>query len=161
MKLPSMPVSGAPLVTPGFPDHPSGHGCVSGAIVRTLRSFFGTNKVAFTAVSNKCLPTPCPTRSFAPASGGSMRVRIAPERLSFSGTLRMNRRFTPCNGLRIAMRAISRYAATPTEAMPFPLGHPDAIVRDEDEDRRLEAHLFSGTLARVLARAKEGVRHAR
>lgn len=57
--------------------------------------------------------------------------------------------------------SLSRYAATPTEAMPFPLGHSDAIVRDEDEDRRLEAHLFSGTLARVLARAKEGVRHAR
>jgi hypothetical protein len=62
---PSVPVSGAPLVTPGFPDHPSGHTCVSGAIVRALRSFFGTNKVPFTVVSNKCLPAPCPTRSFA------------------------------------------------------------------------------------------------
>ena len=62
---PSVPVSGTPLVTPGFPDHPSGHGCVSGAIVRALRSFFGTNKVPFTVVSNKCLPAPCPTRSFA------------------------------------------------------------------------------------------------
>jgi hypothetical protein len=62
---PSVPVSGAPLVTPGFPDHPSGHSCVSGAIVRALRSFFGTNTVPFTVVSNKCLPAPCPTRSFA------------------------------------------------------------------------------------------------
>ena len=28
---PTVPVSGAPLVTPGFPDHPSGHTCVSAA----------------------------------------------------------------------------------------------------------------------------------
>ena len=62
---PSVPVSGAPLVTPGFPDHPSGHACVSGAIVRTLRSFFGTNRVAFTVTSNKCSPAPCPPRDFA------------------------------------------------------------------------------------------------
>jgi hypothetical protein len=61
---PTVPVSGAPLVTPGFPDHPSGHGCISGAIVGTLRAYFGTDKVPFTAVSNKCSPAPCPNRSF-------------------------------------------------------------------------------------------------
>ena len=61
---PTVPVSGAPLVTPGFPDHPSGHGCISGAILRTLRNYFGTDRVAFTVVSNKCLPAPCPNRSF-------------------------------------------------------------------------------------------------
>jgi hypothetical protein len=61
---PTVPVSGAPLVTPGFPDHPSGHTCVSGAIVRTLRTYFGTDKLAITAVSNKCSPAPCPNRSF-------------------------------------------------------------------------------------------------
>jgi hypothetical protein len=61
---PSVPVSGAPLVTPGFPDHPSGHTCISGAIVQALQAFFGADKVAFTATSNKCLPAPCPTRSF-------------------------------------------------------------------------------------------------
>jgi len=61
---PSVPVSGPPLVTPGFPDHPSGHTCVSGATVHTLRAFFGTDKVPFTAVSNKCSPAPCPLRSF-------------------------------------------------------------------------------------------------
>ncbi len=61
---PTVPVSGAPLVTPGFPDHPSGHGCISGAIVRALRTFFGTDEVPFTAVSNKCSPAPCPNRSF-------------------------------------------------------------------------------------------------
>ncbi len=61
---PSVPVSGAPLVTPGFPDHPAGHTCISGATVHALKAFFGTDKVAFTAISNKCTPAPCPSRSF-------------------------------------------------------------------------------------------------
>ena len=61
---PTVPVSGAPLVTPGFPDHPSGHTCVSGAIVSAMQDFFGTDVVPFTATSNKCLPAPCPARSF-------------------------------------------------------------------------------------------------
>jgi hypothetical protein len=57
---PSVPVSGAPLVTPGFPDHPAGHTCISGATVHALQAFFGTDKVSFTAHSNKCLPpVPC------------------------------------------------------------------------------------------------------
>ena len=62
---PTIPVSGAPLVTPGFPDHPSGHTCISGAIVRALRTFFGTDKMEFTAVSPKCSPAPCPPRSYS------------------------------------------------------------------------------------------------
>ncbi len=61
---PTIPVSGAPLVTPGFPDHPSGHTCISGAIVHALKAFFGTDRIAFTAKSNKCSPAPCPPRSF-------------------------------------------------------------------------------------------------
>jgi PAP2 superfamily len=61
---PSVPVSGAPLVTPGFPDHPAGHTCISAATVHALQAFFGTDKVPFTATSNKCLPMPCPPRSF-------------------------------------------------------------------------------------------------
>jgi hypothetical protein len=61
---PTVAVSGPPLVTPGFPDHPSGHGCVSGATVGALRAFFGTDTVPFTVVSNKCAPAPCPARSF-------------------------------------------------------------------------------------------------
>jgi hypothetical protein len=51
---PATPVfSGSPLVTPPFPDHPSGHTCVSGALVHTLQSFFGTDKIPFSAFSNK------------------------------------------------------------------------------------------------------------
>jgi hypothetical protein len=61
---PTVSVSGPPLVTPGFPDHPSGHGCLSGATVHALKAFFGTDKIAFTALSNKCSPAPCPPRSF-------------------------------------------------------------------------------------------------
>jgi hypothetical protein len=43
--------------TPPFPDHPSGHGCVSGAIVHTMQNFFGTDKIGFTAFSNNSLTT--------------------------------------------------------------------------------------------------------
>ena len=37
---------------------------MSGAFVHTLQDFFGTDKVAFTATSNKCSPAPCGPRSF-------------------------------------------------------------------------------------------------
>jgi hypothetical protein len=42
-----------PLVTPPFPDHPSGHGCVSGAVFRTFREVFGTDKVGFDVYSTR------------------------------------------------------------------------------------------------------------
>jgi hypothetical protein len=41
------------LVTPAFPDHPSGHGCVSGGILNTARAFFGTDRLAFDIVSSR------------------------------------------------------------------------------------------------------------
>jgi hypothetical protein len=41
------------LVTPPFPDHPSGHGCVSGAVFRTFREVFGTDKVGFDVFSTR------------------------------------------------------------------------------------------------------------
>jgi hypothetical protein len=50
--------SWAPLfATPAFPDHPSGHGCASGAIVHTLQAFFKTDKVGFSAFSNNSSTT--------------------------------------------------------------------------------------------------------
>jgi PAP2 superfamily len=49
-----------PLFTPPFPDHPSGHSCATGAFVHTLEDFFGTDRIAFSAFSNKS----CTTRSF-------------------------------------------------------------------------------------------------
>ena len=36
-----------PLSTPPFPDHPSGHGCLSGSVLHTVRAFFGTDRIAF------------------------------------------------------------------------------------------------------------------
>ena len=41
-----------PLIpTPPYPEHPSGHGCVSNSIVETLRDFFGTDRAEFSATS--------------------------------------------------------------------------------------------------------------
>ena len=42
-----------PLATPPFPDHPSGHGCLSGAVLRTFREFFGRDKVPFDVYSGR------------------------------------------------------------------------------------------------------------
>jgi hypothetical protein len=50
-----------PLIeTPGFPDHPAGHLCGSGAIVGVLQNFFGTDRIAFSATS----PSSGTTRNF-------------------------------------------------------------------------------------------------
>ena len=51
---PATPVASPPaLSTPPFPDHPSGHNCAAGAIVQTLRDFFGTDRLTFSLTSNK------------------------------------------------------------------------------------------------------------
>jgi hypothetical protein len=71
---PSVPVSGPPLVTPGFPDHPAGHTCISAASVHALQAFFGSDRVSFTAVSNKCASAPCPSRSFDRFSGALKEI---------------------------------------------------------------------------------------
>ncbi len=41
------------LTTPPFPDHPSGHGCVSGAVLHTAKTFFGTDKMDFEVHSGR------------------------------------------------------------------------------------------------------------
>jgi hypothetical protein len=48
----SIPTTPA-LGTPPFPDHPSGHGCLSGAVLHTFREFFGTDKVPFNMHSGR------------------------------------------------------------------------------------------------------------
>lgn len=53
-----------PIVTPNFPDHPSGHSCVSSAVLNTMRKFFGTDKVEFDVVSSRFPGTPAQTRHF-------------------------------------------------------------------------------------------------
>jgi hypothetical protein len=47
---PSTPTVPA-LSTPAFPDHPSGHSCVSSASLNAMKDFFGTDKIAFDIVS--------------------------------------------------------------------------------------------------------------
>ncbi len=49
---PSAPTS-PPLGTPPFPDHPSGHGCVSGATLEATAAFFGTDKIAISINSGR------------------------------------------------------------------------------------------------------------
>ena len=54
-----------PLGTPAFPEHPSGHGCLSGAVLDTFAEFFGKDKVAFSVVSGRSLNgVPIPPREF-------------------------------------------------------------------------------------------------
>lgn len=52
------------LATPNFPDHPSGHNCVSSAAFHVLEEFFGTDKIAFDVVSTRFPGTPAQTRHF-------------------------------------------------------------------------------------------------
>jgi hypothetical protein len=48
-------VTTPPLGTPPFPDHPSGHGCVSGATLSAMADFFGKDKVEITVVGGRSL----------------------------------------------------------------------------------------------------------
>jgi hypothetical protein len=47
------PSVGAGLSTPAFPEHPSGHGCVSGALLNATQDILGTDKVAFDVHSSR------------------------------------------------------------------------------------------------------------
>jgi hypothetical protein len=59
---PTTPVCNPPaLVTPPFPDHPSGHSCVTSAFVHTLQNFFGTDRIA---IRNAYSTKSCTYRSF-------------------------------------------------------------------------------------------------
>jgi len=54
-----------PLGNPPFPDHPSGHGCVSGATIEAFQDFFGTDKVEFDVVGGRSFDgVPIPPRHF-------------------------------------------------------------------------------------------------
>ena len=54
-----------PLGTPPFPDHPSGHSCLSGAVANAFADFFGRDKVEFDIVSGRSLNgVPIPKRHF-------------------------------------------------------------------------------------------------
>ena len=68
---PTISVSGAPLVTPGFPDHPSGHTCISGAFVHALQGFFGTDKVAVHGDQQQVLSRALSAAELRPLLGGA------------------------------------------------------------------------------------------
>jgi hypothetical protein len=64
------------LSTPPFPDHPSGHGCVSGAVLRTFREFFGKDKVPFDIYSGRYPNQPRHFESFNEALKEVVGARI-------------------------------------------------------------------------------------
>ena len=63
------------IETPPFPEHPSGHGCASGSIVRTLQEFFGTDQMEFSALSAFSKTTRTFTR-FSQAIGEIVDARV-------------------------------------------------------------------------------------
>lgn len=68
------------LQNPPYPDHPSGHNCVSASFGRTLRDFFSTNSMTFSATRTFPQPGPGPiTRtytSFSQATDEILWARI-------------------------------------------------------------------------------------
>ncbi len=70
------PSTGAGLGTPPFPDHPSGHGCVSGSVFRTFREFFGTDKIAFDIHSGRFPGQPRHFERFSLATKEVIEARI-------------------------------------------------------------------------------------
>ncbi len=73
---PATPVVGAPLANPPFPDHPSGHGCVSGAVLHTFRDFFGTDKVSFDVHSGRFPGAPLHFKRFTSAIDEIVDARV-------------------------------------------------------------------------------------
>jgi hypothetical protein len=61
------------LGNPPYPDHPSGHNCLSSSIVETLKDFFGTNQMSFSA-THVTLGT---TRTFDRFSQAIAEIRLA------------------------------------------------------------------------------------
>jgi PAP2 superfamily len=61
------------LGNPPYPDHPSGHNCLSSSIVETLKDFFGTNHMSFSATH----ATLAITRTFDRFSQAIAEIRLA------------------------------------------------------------------------------------
>jgi hypothetical protein len=65
------------LPNPPYPDHPSGHNCVSSSFVETLKDFYGTNRMSFSAThSNPALGIDI-TRSYTKFSQAIAEIRLA------------------------------------------------------------------------------------
>ena len=74
-----------PLSTPAFPDHPSGHSCVSSATLNVMQDFFGTDKIAFDIVSPRFPPAEALHALLAGAPGGHRRTRLGRDPLPDRG----------------------------------------------------------------------------
>jgi len=61
---------------PPYPDHPSGHNCISSSFVETLKDFFGTNQMNFSA-TRATSPIGPITRNFTRFSQAINEVRLA------------------------------------------------------------------------------------
>jgi hypothetical protein len=64
------------LSTPTFPDHPAGHGCVSGATIHSMQEFFGTDKIAFDIVSSRFPTQPRHVARFSAALKEVIDARV-------------------------------------------------------------------------------------
>jgi hypothetical protein len=64
------------LSTPGFPDHPSGHSCVSSATLNAMRDFFGTDRIAFEIVSSRFPTQPRHFEGFSDALKEVIDARV-------------------------------------------------------------------------------------
>ena len=64
------------LSTPAFPDHPSGHSCVSSATLNAMQEFFGTDKIAFDIVSPRFPTQPRPFKRFSDALKEVIDARV-------------------------------------------------------------------------------------
>ena len=64
------------LANPPYPDHPSGLNCFSSSIVQTLRDFFGTNQMSFSA-TRATSPIGPITRHFTRFSEAIREIRLA------------------------------------------------------------------------------------
>ena len=65
------------LVNPPYPEHPSGHNCVSSSIVETLQDFFGTDQMSFGATSTATATIPAIRRDFTSFSQAIKEIRKA------------------------------------------------------------------------------------
>jgi hypothetical protein len=64
------------LSTPAFPDHPSGHSCVSAATLTAMRAFFHTDDIAFDIVSTRFPTQPRHYSSFSQALAEVIDARV-------------------------------------------------------------------------------------
>jgi hypothetical protein len=66
------------IPVPPYSDHPSGHNCASSSIVRTLRDFYGTNVMSFSATRTFPPGGPAPiTRHYGRFSQAITEIRVA------------------------------------------------------------------------------------